>query len=112
MDPFGPIQPIQPGLPGRVQRVDRDQQRERARDPQQSPSDEPDEQAFEEEFSEAYEQRRQDLNRAKPGPYWTPPLPEPESNWDPRLRRDRRNAQNDDDDPEADEPGPHIDIIA
>ncbi len=117
MDSFNPIPPIQPGLPvpapsARVQRIDRDQQQERARDDQESPSDDADEQAFEEEFSEAYEQTRREPGTATPDAYRTQPPPERPSVWNPRLRRDRRTSRDDDDEPGGDEPGPHIDIVA
>lgn len=126
MDPLHPLVPIQPAPPvppdyTRVQRIQRDQQREPEPDWQQSPDGEADDQRRDEQFEDEYDPNWSDTAAAETyndhgeltdGPAASDPAHTSQPAWNPRLHGERRSRPRSSGDPEDQEPGPHIDIIA
>jgi hypothetical protein len=126
MDPLHPLVPIQPAPPvppdyTRVQRIERDQQRESEPDWQHSSDEEDEGEQRDEQFEDDYDPDWSDTAAAEtyndhgeltesPGTgESTPAAPKP---WNPRLQAERRARPRPSDEPDDEEPGPHIDIIA
>lgn len=124
MDPLHPLVPIQPAPPvppdyTRVQPIERDQQRESEPDWQRSPEEEDEEQRdeqFEDDYdpdwSETPAEAYNDHGELTESPGTSEPDPDAHRPWNPRLQADRRARPRPSEDPEDEEPGPHIDIIA
>jgi len=126
MDPLHPLVPIQPAplVPPdykRVQRIQRDERRDSDPDWQQSPDDESDEQQHDEQLEDDYDPGWSDTAAAETyndhgalteGPGVSDSATNPPSDWNPELQGDRRSGPRPSDDPEDQDPGPHIDIIA
>jgi hypothetical protein len=104
----------------RVQRIERDQQRDSEPDWQQSPDEEDEAGHGDEQFEDDYDPDWSDTAAAEvyndhgeltESPGTSEPATEPRSPWNPRLKGDRR-AKPRLSEPEDEDPGPHIDIIA
>ena len=126
MDPLHPRVPIQPAPPvppdyTRVQRIERDQQRESEPD-WQRPSDQgSDDEQRDEDLQDEYEpewsetagaETYNDHGELTDGPGPSGSTAGARRPYNPRLQGERRARPRSTDDPEDQEPGPHIDIIA
>ena len=128
MDPLHPLVPIQPASPvppdyTRIRRIERDQQREPEPEWQQSSEQDADKEQGDERFEDDYDPDWSDPAAAETGyndhglatdlpAGATDPAAGTGTPWDPRRQGERRARPRSGDDPEDQEPGPHIDIIA